>query len=431
MATKDCIATPKKKLPLRAALFKRRTNVLGMVVASVLVLAIPAVTQAQTKNIIESVTEDINQADPKIGKGGASCQKLENVTTPIRAGQRAFKHLVDRCGERSELEMNKTVIGGTYTYGWSMYLPTSWENSRQSYDIVMQLATYPTKRDFLRYGCGGAGSKMSIRGDTLRLDFQHKGNTQDIECDQYALGNINEMKGKWVDFVIQAKWTGNSDGFFKLWTRVDNSGYVQKVNYAGPTYWNDEARGPYFKMGLYKGNPNWDGPGAPRYLYTDEYRLGNATSSFQEVAPGGSGSPSNSNSIRVEAETMALSAYRIEPGNSAASGSALISLKNAPSSTDTASSTFSGDSGKYDVYLGYFDEKDGAASLQVSVGGVQLAELRLDQGLKANLANAETLVRQKVKSGLSINKGAKIEIKGTANQEEWARVDYIEFVSAP
>jgi hypothetical protein len=125
---------------------------------------------------------------------------------------------------------------------------------------------------------------------------------------------------------------------------------------------------------------------------------------------------------------MSLSAYLIESGNNAASGSALISLKNAPSSTDTASSTFSGDSGKYDVYLGYFDEKDGAASLQVSVGGFQLAPTRLDQGLKTNLANAETLVRKKVKGGLSINKGARIEIKGTANQEEWARVDYIEFV---
>ena len=37
-------------------------------------------------------------------------------------------------------------------------------------------------------------------------------------------------------------------------------------------------------MGLYKGNPNFKGP-APRSLYTAEYRLGDANSSFKQVVP--------------------------------------------------------------------------------------------------------------------------------------------------
>lgn len=266
-------------------LLTKITKALPAVVAVVLELAVSAtVTQAQSNNIIDSVTENISQADDSLGKGG-SCNKLENISSPVRAGQQAFLHWVDRCGERSELEMGKTTIGETYWLGWSMYLPMSWENSSESFDIVAQWAAYPTNRDF-GDGCGGVGSKMSIRDDNLRFDFQHQGDTVDIQCDKYTLGNINDMKGKWVDFVMHVKWTGDPDGFLKLWMKVGDDSYVQKVDYTGRTFWNDEDRGPYFKMGLYKGAPDWDGPGAPRFLYTDEYHLGDFNSSFEEVAPG-------------------------------------------------------------------------------------------------------------------------------------------------
>jgi hypothetical protein len=69
--------------------------------------------------------------------------------------------------------------------------------------------------------------------------------------------------------------------------------------------------------------------------------------------------------------------------------------------------------------------------LQVNIGGTRLADWQLNQDLGSIYADAKTLVRKKVASDLSINQGARIEIKGTANQDEWARVDYIDFVSVP
>lgn len=83
---------------------------------------------------------------------------------------------------------------------------------------------------------------------------------------------------------MQVKWTGNQDGFLKLWMRKGGGDYSQAVDYQGRTYWNDEGEGPLFKMGVYKGDPDFKGP-APRYLYTDEYRLGDNNSSFEEVEP--------------------------------------------------------------------------------------------------------------------------------------------------
>jgi hypothetical protein len=84
--------------------------------------------------------------------------------------------------------------------------------------------------------------------------------------------------------VRQAKWTGNKDGFFKFWLKM-NDRYEQKIYYQGLTWWNDEDDGPYFKMGAYMGEPGWEGPES-RTVYTDEYRLGNEQASFEDVAPG-------------------------------------------------------------------------------------------------------------------------------------------------
>jgi len=31
--------------------------------------------------------------------------------------------------------------------------------------------------------------------------------------------------GKWVDFVMHVKWTGDSDGFLKLWVKEGDKSY--------------------------------------------------------------------------------------------------------------------------------------------------------------------------------------------------------------
>lgn len=236
-------------------------------------------------NILESITNSVQRLEsPSKQKGGASCQRLKLVSSPSRAGHKAFKHTVDRCGERVEFAGRKTKlkIGKTYWYGWSLYIP-DWGDNDPGFDIVNQWTAYPTHRNF-RLGCGAAGTYMVRNGDSLVFKLQRPGSS-DIKCTQYHVAKVSELRGKWVDFVMQAKWTGNSNGFLKLWRNIGGSSYQLVVNYSGKTFWNDEGNGPYFKMGLYKGDPNFKGP-APRTVYTDEYRLGDDRSSFEEVAPG-------------------------------------------------------------------------------------------------------------------------------------------------
>jgi hypothetical protein len=66
--------------------------------------------------ILESVTEDLSTArgrEADRSKGGPSHNKLTSTTSPVRHGKAAFKHWVSNRGERSELAMRRTEIGGT------------------------------------------------------------------------------------------------------------------------------------------------------------------------------------------------------------------------------------------------------------------------------------------------------------------------------
>jgi hypothetical protein len=237
--------------------------------------------------VIESVTEDTGEARGREfakSKGGPENNKLENVGQPVRAGKTAFKHWVNTQGERSELAMQRTEIGGTYWYGWSLLLPEDFDH-RGSDTILMQLAAWPTPRNG-KFPHSANGPYLEIQPDgRLIMHLQHKGEDMDMVCDDFVVAeDVAKLKGGWLDFVMHAKWTGEKDGHFKLWLKVGDNHYEPKIDYTGPTWWNDEDTGPYFKMGAYMGEPGWKGPEA-RTVYTDEYRLGDADSSFDEVAP--------------------------------------------------------------------------------------------------------------------------------------------------
>jgi len=134
----------------------------------------------------------------------------------------------------------------------------------------------------------------------------------------------------------------------------------------------------------------------------------------------------NSGPIRVEAEQMTLDNYRIESSDSA-SGGQLIGLLEAESNTGTASTVFTGASGTYDIIIGYYDESDGKAALGVLSNGVSIDDWTLNKNLGTSSPNSKSFTKQTI-GDQSLTQGETIAIQGTANQEEYARVDYIEFV---
>jgi Ca2+-binding RTX toxin-like protein len=134
-----------------------------------------------------------------------------------------------------------------------------------------------------------------------------------------------------------------------------------------------------------------------------------------------------STTIRIEAESLNLMGYRTE-SSTLASGGRLISFRDgALGETGIASGTLNF-SGNFDIYLGYYDENDGQASVDVSIGDSAIASVVFDQNLESAGISSTNFVYRKIASNISISNGQLLSLWGQENAAEHARVDYIEFV---
>ncbi len=139
-------------------------------------------------------------------------------------------------------------------------------------------------------------------------------------------------------------------------------------------------------------------------------------------------SPTPLPSLRVEAERMTLtSGFRVRNGTFASAG-AFINLFETQAATGTATTTFSGSSGTYNVTVGYFDENDGNASLQLSIGGQVVDTWTLNESTSSNSpASVNSRIRT-IPTPINITSGSTIIIIGTRNLGDNASVDYINFI---
>ena len=133
--------------------------------------------------------------------------------------------------------------------------------------------------------------------------------------------------------------------------------------------------------------------------------------------------------IRIEAENMTLNGYRLEKNQSFASGRAYTSLFAQDSNeTATATTLFNGTTGTYDIVVAYFDEDDGASTFNLRHNGNQIDTWIADGTTGGWLPSAQSLVRRTI-TGVALTNGDSIQLAGTEDAAEAARIDYIEFIS--
>ena len=132
--------------------------------------------------------------------------------------------------------------------------------------------------------------------------------------------------------------------------------------------------------------------------------------------------------LTIQGESITnVTGYRIENDPDADGGAMLSFLGGANDETGTATFTFNGVSGTYEVILGVFDENDGVATLEVAKNGSSIGSVLLDQNLGSNGATVTTKVEKSVATGVSIATGDTITVTGFENAGEHARFDFIRF----
>ncbi|KKN36243.1 hypothetical protein LCGC14_0775730 [marine sediment metagenome] len=213
------------------------------------------------------------------------------VTSEIlaRVGTKCMKsHLL--AGEtRSEVRMPGLLnaVGNEYWYGFSVYLPEPFETN-SAWEHVANWHGYP---DFgIGEGYFGQGAPLQIStahpqtapGWSVRVRWDSKpnstpGGVPDIEGQAFYEFGTYETD-VWTDWVFHIKWEYDETGLLVIWKNGD-----KVLTRNGPNCYNDEF-GPYFKMGIYRAGRS---AGAARTIYHDEFKMADADSIYEDVAPGG------------------------------------------------------------------------------------------------------------------------------------------------
>jgi len=219
------------------------------------------------------------------------------VNSPTRAGNYAAEFNLNRNdplvenGMRAELKhYTMAPMGSEFWYGFSTYLPSTWaedtapEIITQWHDIPDFWAGEPWKRPSLTLSINSKNWAISNAWDT---DFITRGNNT---LNRTKLWSGSYEREKWTDWVFHIKWSHKDDGLIEAWkdgTRI--------VNKRGPNTYNDLLV-PYLKVGIYK--YPWKNNKPPsnvsnRAIYFDEIRIGNASTSYEDITP--ASQPTNTN----------------------------------------------------------------------------------------------------------------------------------------
>ncbi|MGP1386414.1 MAG: Ig-like domain-containing protein [Thainema sp.] len=173
--------------------------------------------------------------------------------------------------------------------------------------------------------------------------------------------------------------------------------------------------------------------GTDTFTYTIQDGQGGqdtATITVNVAPPPSGGKPATS--LKVEAENMVLAnGYEVE-SQTFASGGKMIRLNNNATEGSATITSFDNGSGVYKVTLVVHDESDGISTLKLVVDGQQVAVVAMDKSAGGTRATEQNRRLIEIPN-ITINEGAQVQIIGTLNSGEVARIDYVQFdpISTP
>lgn len=199
---------------------------------------------------------------------------VETQTNIFRTGHSAAKITVrpqdkfeagingSKDSERDELLEARTLTSQenhNYEFSFSMFMPTN-------FPIVPVRLVIAQWKQFCPGGnCSDDSPVAAIRYVSGKLKITHQTGPEQATLFETK----EELRGRWLDFKFQIRFTTNSTGRIKAWL---NERPV--VDYTGVTAYPEDAKTSYphpsrfyFKMGLYR-----DLMAEPMTIYIDEYR---------------------------------------------------------------------------------------------------------------------------------------------------------------
>jgi hypothetical protein len=218
------------------------------------------------------------------------------VTSPVRTGTRSVKMTLLPTDEgyiygayknpatRAEFEKWNLFSDDVQWYGFGVYVDPAWQDSTSDPNgaVLAQWHSNKDSCDQVSYASVTIRYKETINSWIVKNDSDPNACSTSSSYKRQEWNVGTAKKGVWVDWVVYAKWSYQSDGRLKVWK--DGQLVVDKT---GPNKFNNTASKGFLKWGVYK---SWWGSKTPAssdklIAYFDNLKVGDANSSYQEVAP--------------------------------------------------------------------------------------------------------------------------------------------------
>ncbi|WP_269540911.1 polysaccharide lyase [Cerasicoccus fimbriatus] len=198
---------------------------------------------------------------------------------PVREGEYSYIAQLSKKRERTEVVGQRSPAYGVARYGWSIFVPEDFD-ANTMFSIVTQWHDWGTGKEYPQDG--GAPTHLYISNGQWRFKLRHQGEGHTTDNHQFMLGSVDEDRGKWVDWVLEINFQAEGDGGWMKLYKDDKL----VADYEGTTWYEGKDKGPFFKMGIYKGSNKWQGEEAGAQLLFDAYRMAiGENSTYEQVAP--------------------------------------------------------------------------------------------------------------------------------------------------
>ncbi len=197
-------------------------------------------------------TYSVQQTTEKV-KAGSNALRLEiRSTDPPTSGS-----------IRSEIALEGDPLNQDRWYGFSMYLK-NWVDDDAGENVFQWQPDNPN---------GSASMVLLTTGGRFRY-ATNNGSTS--ENDYTDIGPV--ISDQWIDFVIHVRWATDTTGLLQVW--MNGNQLINRSNIKTATVVS------FFKLGINKfGWGTQTSAVTQRILYFDEVRVGNASSTYNDVAP--------------------------------------------------------------------------------------------------------------------------------------------------
>jgi len=234
--------------------------------------------------------------DPAFVRSGQHAMKV-SIWGPAGNGPKGKKQTSKRA-EFSDLNWQKHPIKAPsgerwfYWYSWSYFIPDDANWNRPGIRQYIGQWRYKNSEGAFpsidRDGkhIGGSGHHLMYEDGRIELVLTPQDATCEkprVRVEKFDLGPA--VRGKWMDFIMQVRWSPETDGICRIWIQDGKTGYRQALDHSGPNWisrYNSDEKVPGRFRGQIVEAPNWQvgmywssdspTPENPRILYVDEIR---------------------------------------------------------------------------------------------------------------------------------------------------------------